>query len=312
VALLQYHTCPVISTQTLNPRFDHGNGDGGITTSSYVAFTAGTSGECAVWDLSSCVDSYLAFDKEHHPHLRQEQQEQAENGFHHEKQTMKWETCELRPISVISEIHQSGINGMSAAQVYNGGPAGGGAGGAAALYAEVMVVTVGDDQSLTASLVTITQSTLEKLIIPDVENFSLSSMSEAAAAPSPPLSPLQCTLIAQVKEPNAHSSAARDVWTDGKLAFSTGLDQKVRRWEIDRFYTENCSGSGSGGGAHDTNVLKINETGCVVTQVLEPLTLDVAVVGDRTKDSDIGNSTAASVVKMKVAVAGRGLQVIEW
>ncbi len=314
VALLQYHTCPVISTQILNPSFNEIEGK----SRSYVAFTAGTDGACAVWDLSSCIEGYLAV-TDHHSGKQQQGQTSADT----------WETVTIPPISVITNVHQSGINGMSAAQVINNDTkndsfSNGSGSPAAAAHAEVMVVTVGDDQGLTASLVNLTQSNSEEGVLSD--NMKSMAITATAASPPPaPLSTLECTLSAQVKEPNAHSSAARDVWTDGHIAFSTGIDQKVRKWQIDRMYhteKKDCNGGGSG---RDNNIdattrsdvenetvsLRITETGCVVTQVLEPLTLDVAVV-TTSKNNITAEAEETAVVKHKVAVGGRGMQVIEW
>ncbi|KAG7674426.1 hypothetical protein KSW81_000081 [Nannochloris sp. 'desiccata'] len=314
VALLQYHTCPVISTQTLNPKLCGAGGDN--YNSCYVAFSAGTDGACAVWDLSSCIQAYLA------------QQRQAQYVFKQGEQAKginNWKAHNLHPISVISSVHQSGINGMSAAQINSDYSlttsssslsSGGAPAGTAATHAAVMLVTVGDDQGLTASLVTFTLSNSEDLLSA-TNNMTLSSPSATAVpSPSPPLTVLECTLNAQVKEPNAHSSAARDVWTDGETAFSTGLDQKVRKWEIERFSMNDGNSAGvhrGGGGGGNSVSLRIKETGCVVTQVLEPLSLDVAVVSpNSTTENGIGGGGSSTAVVMKVAVAGRGLQVIEW
>ena len=62
---------------------------------------------------------------------------------------------------------------------------------------------------------------------------------------------------------------------------------------------------------NETVSLRITETGCVVTQVLEPLTLDVAVV-TTSKNNITAEAEETAVVKHKVAVGGRGMQVIEW
>ncbi len=287
--MLQHHTCPIISTQALNPIFHGSIGD---TNHNYVAFTAGTDGECAVWDLSYCIEAYLAQHQRHglEKNNKNFQVLEAERG----RREGAWETHNLQPIHVISGVHQSGINGMSAAQVISDNSA-----AAADHAAEVVVVTVGDDQGLTASLVKLTKNNSEVL---------LSQINELSLSPTPLLKTLECTVRAQVKEPNAHSSAARGVWTDGNVAFSTGIDQKVRKWELARIYSptpplsNGSGGGGSGNGSSDSVSMSIKETGCVVTQVLEPLSLDVAVA----------NGIDNKEVLMKVAVAGRGMQVIEW
>ncbi|GAB4818244.1 hypothetical protein N2152v2_005290 [Parachlorella kessleri] len=64
---------------------------------------------------------------------------------------------------------------------------------------KVLAVTGGDDQALAFTLLQVSPST---------------------------------AVLAQLHLPNAHASAVRAVWTDGTLAFSTGLDQRVRAWQI--------------------------------------------------------------------------------
>lgn len=66
----------------------------------------------------------------------------------------------------------------------------------------LFIVTGGDDQALSATLLHVPQGS------------------------SPPV------LLARLCLPNAHSSAIRGVWTNGGVAFSVGLDQRVRAWRL--------------------------------------------------------------------------------
>uniref|UniRef100_A0A803M7A0 Transducin/WD40 repeat-like superfamily protein n=1 Tax=Chenopodium quinoa TaxID=63459 RepID=A0A803M7A0_CHEQI len=82
----------------------------------------------------------------------------------------------------------------------------------------------------------------------------------------------------QNKAVAAHSSAVKGVWTDGIWIFSTGLDQRVRCWNIQEHgnLAEHCH---------------------FITSVPEPEALDVTACG--------GNC-------YQVVVAGRGMQMIEF
>ncbi|CAN6296843.1 unnamed protein product, partial [Urochloa humidicola] len=90
-----------------------------------------------------------------------------------------------------------------------------------------------------------------------------------------------CTLkiLYRHKVPSAHSAAVKGIWTDGTWAFSTGLDQRVRCWKM---------GSSA----------KFIEHSHAVISVPEPETLDV--FHDRAKR------------KYQIAVAGRGMQMVEF
>lgn len=86
-------------------------------------------------------------------------------------------------------------------------------------------------------------------------------------------------IVHQHKVPSAHSVAVKGIWTDGTWAFSTGLDQRVRCWKM-----------GSSG--------KFAEYSHAIISVPEPETLDV--FHDRAKR------------KYQIAVAGRGIQMVEF
>ncbi|CAN6302598.1 unnamed protein product [Urochloa humidicola] len=90
-----------------------------------------------------------------------------------------------------------------------------------------------------------------------------------------------CTLqiLYRHKVASAHSAAVKGIWTDGTWAFSTGLDQRVRCWKM---------GSSA----------KFTEHSHAIISVPEPETLDVFY--DRAKR------------KYQIAVAGRGMQMVEF
>ena len=363
VATLQYNTSPVLSVQGLVLKGNVcGNNTGGNATGAatardgpvdhvqhlqeesanmaaadfesvkaqdvsgmhrYAAFSAGTDGSLAIWDISSCIEDYLR-----NAIAGTARGTSAAQNKGTASGVSSWRSVALQPLAVISGVHQSGVNGMSAAQVpctYSTTPAmsalqedelnlnsASPPSGIAA--AQAMVATVGDDQALCASLF----------------NFQwIISTQEESGNNQDASGTLLCTLRCQTKESNAHSSAARDVWTDGGNAYSVGLDHKVRQWELNvqnkaaqegpnlppsgkqnsSSIDSGCGGCGGAALEDDVGsiisekdcVLEIRETGCVVTQVLEPAAIDVAVLADE-------NKRGAAVV----AVAGRGLQVLSW
>jgi hypothetical protein len=77
----------------------------------------------------------------------------------------------------------------------------------------------------------------------------------------------------------AHASALRGAWTDGAAALTAGADQRLRRWRV-----------GAGGAA-------LARAGCAVVQAAEPAALAAAALP--------GGA-------LRVAVAGRGLELLEW
>lgn len=357
VATLEYHASPVLSVQSLvlsgryhvtpssectdDTSTGSGTGSGSLGKDledkqflefkersigmmhRCVAFSAGTDGSLAVWDLSSCIEEYLQATAGTAGHSRS-------SGGSSGVSPSSWKSTVLKPIAVFSGVHQSGVNGMSAAQIPCGDPSPmppavhaeqsiktpssclpSPSSTSAVALAEAMVVTVGDDQALCASL----------LCFQWVNSHGQKELGKGDTNDSSML----CTLRCQTREPNAHSSAARDVWTDGFIAYSVGLDQKVRQWKLEVQKKEaqgaaelqsggsnakagavcNVEASGGDGVGGCDCVLEIIETGCIVTQVLEPAAVDVAPAGRE------GGKKSGSVGTM-VAVAGRGLQVLDW
>ncbi|KAG1326107.1 WD repeat-containing protein 6 [Cocos nucifera] len=90
----------------------------------------------------------------------------------------------------------------------------------------------------------------------------------------------QLKILSQNTVASAHSSAVKGIWTDGIWAFSTGLDQRIRCWQIDH-----CG--------------KLTEHAHLIISVPEPETMD-AMVCDSTRN------------RYQIAVGGRGMQMVEF
>ncbi|KAL2510452.1 Transducin family protein/WD-40 repeat family protein [Abeliophyllum distichum] len=87
----------------------------------------------------------------------------------------------------------------------------------------------------------------------------------------------QIKFLSLDKVNSAHSSAVKGVWTDGRWVFSTGLDQRVRCWNLDRG--------------------RLVERANLVHSVPEPEALDVKACGRN---------------YYLIAIAGRGMQMVEF
>ena len=138
---------------------------------------------------------------------------------------------------------------------------------------------------------------------------------------------------------NAHSSAVRGVWTDGRLAFTTGLDQRVRCWRLAgslvwqpahvvnngagalrRQLPPGCPTGAQGAGAaanisdasDGTKVPPASE-GCSAEKqgVLLQLLQAGSIVSQVLEPACL-TVAAVSASRFVVAAAGRGLQVLTW
>nr|CAB3497306.1 unnamed protein product [Digitaria exilis] len=159
---------------------------------------------------------------------------------------------ELRPIQLLSGVHQSGVNCLHISY--------------STPDKSICIISGGDDQAVQCFHFTV---------------GSLGDCSTTTARLNSHNGTLQT--LYQHKVPSAHSAAVKGIWTDGIWAFSTGLDQRVRCWKM------GLSG-------------KFTEYSHAITSVPEPETLDVF------------HDRCASLAKMKyqIAVAGRGMQMVEF
>jgi len=198
-------------------------------------------------------------------------------------------------------MHQSGVNGLSAAAVPSQAVAANSGVNGCPLSARVILATAGDDQSLCFSVLKFTIVRWSEM------GVGLPDAGAGTEGDSGELHHCCCEKIGQAREADAHSSAVRDVWTDGSAAFSIGLDQRVRKWALHLHATNQANQQQQGGGGLPTPpssarsdeccFLEYEEVGVAVVQVLEPQALDVVGTSDE---------------GYRVAVGGRGLQVLTW
>ncbi|XP_039780364.1 uncharacterized protein LOC120647591 isoform X3 [Panicum virgatum] len=116
--------------------------------------------------------------------------------------TQSCEIPELRPIQLLSGVHQSGVNCLHISY--------------STPDKSYCIISGGDDQAVQCFIFT----------IGSLENCSTTT----ARLDSHDNGILK--ILYQHKVPSAHSAAVKGIWTDGAWAFSTGLDQRVRCWKI--------------------------------------------------------------------------------
>ncbi|XP_042410998.1 WD repeat-containing protein 6-like isoform X1 [Zingiber officinale] len=180
--------------------------------------------------------------------------------------------CEIHPSCVLSSLHQSGVNCLNVAEIKK------------CQYSKseitYCVLSGGDDQSLHLLVFGLqveptnqdagdNQSTARQNYIDDGDHNRRDGKR------------YKLNVLSQNSILSAHNSAVKGVWTDGTWAFTTGLDQRIRCWQIDPLF-------------------RLSEHSNVIISVPEPETLDAII-----HDSG-GNSW------YQIAVAGRGMQMVEF
>eukprot|EP00850_Spirogloea_muscicola_P002011 SM000007S20971 [mRNA] locus=s7:1205704:1215143:- [translate_table: standard] len=136
----------------------------------------------------------------------------------------------LRPVLVLYSIHQSGINSLSMApthwslsckqlnnQQQDGLMTPGG---------QLTLVTGGDDQAIHLAVLQVNCDMASQAAPQGQEVHCL--LLEAGLDPQQMV--VHC--IHRRLLANAHLSSVKGVWTDGRLAFSAGLDQRLRCWHL--------------------------------------------------------------------------------
>ncbi|XP_073008935.1 uncharacterized protein [Typha latifolia] len=182
---------------------------------------------------------------------------------------------EVKPLYILNSAHQSGVNCLHVSEIDCVD---------ARSEKTYCVLTGGDDQALhwlCFQLEVQATKADSRNIKPDDIRKSLQN----GIAPSLVkcsyfglANDLKLRILHQDSIASAHSSAVKGIWTDGMWAFSTGLDQRVRCWQIDP----------SG---------KLKEHAHLIISVPEPESLD-AVMCDRSR--------------YQIAIAGRGMQMVEF
>ncbi|KAJ0980531.1 hypothetical protein J5N97_008786 [Dioscorea zingiberensis] len=185
------------------------------------------------------------------------------------------EMREVQPLHVLKSVHQSGVNCLHVSEMKGSLNSNSGVG--------YCLVSGGDDQALHCVGFYFTSQ---------MTNVDLSHIQSTDSVQEDP-PPLQCTgfcdniitkhgvqILFQGGIASAHSSAVKGIWTDGIWAFSTGLDQRIRCWNIDH---------------HG----KLTEKVHLIISVPEPEALSAIKFGS------VGD-------KYQIAVGGRGMQVVEF
>ncbi|CAM8965527.1 unnamed protein product [Rhodiola kirilowii] len=170
-----------------------------------------------------------------------------------DKEAVSFQIHEVQQLHVVNLVHQSGVNCLHVSRVRN----------SQSSVSQYIILSGGDDQALHS-------------LIFDVEVLPTGMGTVSATNRQNEQCRIRC--LCQDKVASAHSSAVKGVWSDGKWAFSTGLDQRVRCWSI------NESGT-------------LHEQAHLVISVPEPETLSA-----RAYERD----------RYEIAVAGRGMQLIEF
>ncbi|XP_031112942.1 uncharacterized protein LOC116016710 isoform X1 [Ipomoea triloba] len=175
--------------------------------------------------------------------------------------------CEIGPLHVFNDMHQSGVNCLHVSHVNK--PT------ASDSTFKFCVLSGGDDQSL--NCLTFVFTTTQNLELLNLEADISPSRNMENSIYYCQIHNHQMRLLSVDKISSAHSSAVKGVWTDGRWVFSTGLDQRVRCWNIEQG--------------------KLIERAHLVISVPEPEALDA-----RPCDRD----------RYQIAVAGRGMQMVEF
>lgn len=139
----------------------------------------------------------------------------------------------LRPLVTLDRAHAAGVNGLAAGWLSSGFAA---------------VLSAGDDQALRAAALRLPEPTQHSAAVePRWSQPSAADMQPSATEPShgrraaaaaaglgeKDLRVRADGVVAAVTHvANAHSSTLRAVWTNGRVALTVGLDQRVRCWHL--------------------------------------------------------------------------------
>ncbi|KAG6619439.1 uncharacterized protein LOC122317079 isoform X2 [Carya illinoinensis] len=185
------------------------------------------------------------------------------------------EICEIGPLHVLSNVHQSGVNCLRVSDIRD----------CQNSLSGLMfnIISGGDDQALyylrfKLSLIAMVPD--NEFMAPDIRNSNgrPESTNTFVNCGERQVEDYEIKFLYHEKIASAHSSAVKGVWTDGSWVFSTGLDQRVRCWLIEK----------DG---------KLTEHAYLVVSVPEPEALDARVCGRN---------------HYQIAVAGRGMQIFEF
>ncbi|PSS06262.1 WD repeat-containing protein [Actinidia chinensis var. chinensis] len=183
------------------------------------------------------------------------------------------ELCRIRPLHVLNNVHQSGVNCLHISSIKNGSGSNFG-------Y-QYYVLSGGDDQALHCLLFDL-QMVHSSQYSKKENQYIVHEISESETANNfiryGQNQNYSIRFSYHHKVTSSHSSAVKGIWTDGCWVFSTGLDQRIRCWLLD----ENG---------------KLTERACLIISVPEPEALDARACGNDC---------------YQIIVAGRGMQMVEF
>lgn len=179
-----------------------------------------------------------------------------ENGKNEDADSLP-ETSEIKTSHVVKNAHQSGVNCLHVSRSNSSPSYGNGL--------MFNVISGGDDQALHCLSFNILSSSNNRATISEIMDLN--------QTPS-----YRIMLTDRGGIASAHSSAIKGVWMDTNWVFSTGLDQRVRCWFLEK----------DG---------KLIEHAHIVISVPEPEALDAKAIDEN---------------RYQIAVAGRGIQMVEF
>ncbi|XP_029118842.1 uncharacterized protein [Elaeis guineensis] len=189
------------------------------------------------------------------------------------------EIPEVRPIHVLNSVHQSGVNCLHFSEMkdcFHSRSEG-----------AYCLLSGGDDQAVHCVCFKLEVHLTDLAPKPgDLANQGGSIQQPSGSNFTQKCSHLslnhetELKILNQNRVASAHSSAVKGIWTDGIWAFSTGLDQRIRCWQIDH-----CG--------------KLTEHARLIISVPEPETMD-AMVCDSKRN------------RYQIVVGGRGMQMVEY
>ncbi|KAA3462396.1 putative WD repeat-containing protein isoform X1 [Gossypium australe] len=183
------------------------------------------------------------------------------------------EICEIQPIRVMNNVHQSGVNCLHVSGDFQGSEN----------YYLLNIVSGGDDQAVHCLQLKLTLSLTEldaKVVTSETIRSTIQSESieNIVDCNNKNQAPNHIRFLNQYRIPSAHSSAIKGIWTDGTWVFSTGLDQRIRCWLV---------------GEHG----ELTEHALLIISIPEPEALDARACGRN---------------HYQIAVSGRGMQMVEF
>jgi hypothetical protein len=235
----------------------------------------------------------------------------------------------VRPLLTLPGVHAAGVNSLTLAWAgdvtHNRSEAGAGV----TLSRLLVLMTGGDDQALGVTLIRVTQHVMTLL--------NVGQPAGAAAHVAPPIS---AAVVARLTLPNAHSSSVRSVkhlelptGPAGKqlVVVSAGLDQRVRAWRLkitaglESHHQSNAAKPSATPplSVADAGAQQLRSIGCPAGLASEggqemranlvPLGSAVAEVPELCAVDAVwlGGVEAGECARAAVAVAGRGVQVLE-